>query len=105
MSRPRSDPTEVTLAFGRNVRATRTGLGWTMQALSARTGMQICSLSRIENGANLQLATAGRIAGALGEPLGALLRLDPVLCRHCLDTPPRGFTCQACGAAWSAVTR
>jgi transcriptional regulator with XRE-family HTH domain len=103
--RPRSDPTEVTLAFGRHVRETRTALGWTLEELSARTGMGLGSLSRIENGFNLTLATAGRLAVALGVPLAALLRLASVACGHCQDAPPRGFTCQECDLAGPAVTR
>jgi hypothetical protein len=42
--RPRSDPTEATLAFGRGAREARTALGWTLEELSARTGMGLGSL-------------------------------------------------------------
>lgn len=99
---PRGGATNTAAVFGRAVREARTARGWRLQDLADATGIGIGSASRIENGTNVTLGTAGRIAAALGVPLAALLR--PVACLDCVDAPPRGFTCQSCGAAGAAVT-
>jgi transcriptional regulator with XRE-family HTH domain len=103
MTRPQGDATEVTAVFARQVRAARTARNWSLRALSAASGVDHSTLSRIEKGAGITLGLAARIAGALGMPLPVLL--TEAACGHCLDAPPRGYTCQECGAPGPAVTR
>jgi transcriptional regulator with XRE-family HTH domain len=98
----RGDGADVTAVFSARVRASRGDRGWSLRDLSAVAGMTYPTLSKIENGAGTSLAGAARIARALGMPLAALL--PDVACGHCLDAPPRGFTCQECDLAGPAVT-
>ena len=102
MTGRQGDVTGVCAVFGQRVRAARTGRDWTLRELAAEAGVDHTTLSKIENGRGTRFAIAGRIAAAFGVPLAALL--PAVACGHCLDAPPRGFTCQECGTAGPAVT-
>ena len=102
MTGPRRAVTDVTIAFGRQVHDLRKARGWTLREMGALVRVEPSTLSRIEKGVDTTIGTAGQIAGVLGVQLAALLR--PVGCLHCLDAPPRGFTCQSCGATGTAVT-
>lgn len=97
---PQSDVTDVAVVFGRNVRDRRTASGQSLRAMAPLAGLRHAALGRIESGEGTTLATAGRIAAALGFPLSVLVGA----CGHCLDAPPRGFTCDVCGTAGTAVT-
>ena len=102
MTPPRGDSTDATAVFARRVRDLRAERGWLLRDLAEASGLGISTLSRIENGRDTSLGAAGMIARGLGVPLAALL--PDVACGHCLDAPPRGFTCQECGTAGPAVT-
>lgn len=61
--------------FGRSVRLLRLRRGWTQRQLAERAGITGPGVSRIEKGANgSNLATAWRIAEALGADLTAMIR-------------------------------
>lgn len=90
-----TDPEALTAVFGRRVRELRQERGWTLRHMAGLILLDFSTLSKIENGADTTLGTAGRIAGAFGLPLASLL--PPVRCGYCLDSPPRGFICPACG--------
>jgi transcriptional regulator with XRE-family HTH domain len=95
-------PGDVTAVFGRQVRTHRTARGWTLRAMAPLAGLRPSALHRIESGESTTLATAGRIAAALGVPLAVLV--TEAECGHCLGAPPAGGTCRECGAAGPAVT-
>jgi transcriptional regulator with XRE-family HTH domain len=102
----RGDGADVAAVFGRRVRAERTARGWLQRDLADASGVGTSTLSRTENGADPALALAAAIARGLGMPLAVLLAgmLPEPACGHCLDAPPRGFTCQECGTPGPAVT-
>lgn len=95
-------PVGEAAVFARKVRDHRADRGWLLRDLARASGVGVSTLSRVENGANATLSLAGRIARGFGVPLAALL--PDAACGHCLDAPPRGFTCQECGTAGPAVT-
>jgi transcriptional regulator with XRE-family HTH domain len=96
---------QTAAVFARRVREARLSRGWLLRDLAEASGVGISTLSRAETGArvDITLGTAERIARGLGVPLAALL--PDVACGHCLDDPPRGFTCQQCGTPGPAVVR
>jgi transcriptional regulator with XRE-family HTH domain len=100
MAVPRNS-SPVTVAFGRRVRELRQEHGWTVQKLADVTGLGPSGLWRVESGDNTTLATAGKIADALGVPLASML--DPESCAHCHGAPRRGWICGTCGAAGAEV--
>jgi transcriptional regulator with XRE-family HTH domain len=64
----------VTRAIGRRVRAARTGLGWTLDDLAARSGVSRRMLVNVEQGAtNPSIGTLLRLSDALGVGLPALV--------------------------------
>ena len=98
----RSEASAVTAALGRRAHDLRTGRGWSLRHFGGLVSVHESTLSKIENGADTTIGTAARIAAGLGVPVAGLLR--PFWCLHCLDAPPRGFTCDSCGASGTAVT-
>ena len=57
---------ETTRRFGANVRAARLARGWTQEDLSARTGLAVVQISRIERGVReIRLTTLLRLLTAL----------------------------------------
>jgi len=65
---------EVARAVGRRVRAARTGLGWTLDQLAARSGVSRRMLINVEQGStNPSIATLLRLSDALGIGLPALV--------------------------------
>jgi transcriptional regulator with XRE-family HTH domain len=97
---PQSDATDAAAVFGRNVRDRRTASGQSLRAMAPLAGLRHAALHRIESGEGTTLATARRIAAALGVPLPVLVSA----CGHCHDAPPRGYACQECGTPGPAVT-
>ncbi len=65
---------EAPQAFGRNVRAVRVEHGWTQEDLSARSGLAVVQISRIERGVReVRLTTIIRLIVALESTPEALL--------------------------------
>lgn len=65
-------------AFAGRVRAEREARGWSLRDLAGKSGMDIGTLSRIENRlAAPSLFAAMRIADGLGLPLGGMLGGPP----------------------------
>lgn len=92
---PSRDGTRAAVRFGARVAAERRRRGWNSSKTAAATGVDMTQLARIERGATgLRLTIAAHIAAALGISLDGLL----APCPQCNDTPPHGFTCNACGA-------
>jgi transcriptional regulator with XRE-family HTH domain len=61
--------------FGENVRRIRHERGWTQEDLSARTGLAVVQISRIERGKReIRLTTLIRLLDAYDVPPEALLR-------------------------------
>jgi len=61
-------------AIGERVRLERLERSWTLADLSARTGIKILNLSRLEKGKHLpSLETLARVGGAFGLPVAALV--------------------------------
>lgn len=68
------DPQTVTAAIARNVRTHRGRHGWTLDALSARSGLSKGMLVQVEAArTNPSIATLCRLADALGVPLARLV--------------------------------
>jgi transcriptional regulator with XRE-family HTH domain len=60
--------------FGSNVRNARRELGWTQEDLSARTGLAVVQVSRIERGKReIRLSTLVRLLESLGKSPDDLL--------------------------------
>lgn len=67
-------PAAVARAIGRRVRASRTGHGWTLDALALRSGVSRRMLVSVEQGStNPSIATLLRLSDALGIGLPALV--------------------------------
>ena len=68
------EPEEVNAAVGRNVRAQRTRLAWTLDELAARSGVSKGMLSQVEQArTNPSVATICRLATALGVSIASLV--------------------------------
>jgi transcriptional regulator with XRE-family HTH domain len=87
---------ESVAAFAANVARLRASRGWTLREMGEMTGMSASTALRAEQGKDLYLSSALALADVFGVPLGDLVG-EPD-CAHCRDAPPRGFTCDACGA-------
>lgn len=61
------------LLIGGNVREARQQAGLTQQTLAERAGLALKTLSRIENGEDMNLSTLAAIAAALDVTLGELV--------------------------------
>jgi hypothetical protein len=60
--------------IGARVRAERAARGWTLAELSARTGIKVPNLSRLEKGRHMpSLETLEKVADAMGLPVVALV--------------------------------
>jgi len=69
-----SDPAPLTGALARAVQALRTERGWSLDRLSARSGVSKGALVALEQGrSNPSLATLARIADAFGVPVTRLI--------------------------------
>jgi transcriptional regulator with XRE-family HTH domain len=68
------EPQDVNAAVGRNVRAHRTRLAWTLDDLAARSGVSKGMLSQVEQArTNPSVATICRLATALGVSVASLV--------------------------------
>lgn len=68
----------IALAIGARVRSARTGRGWTLDELSARSGVSRRALVNVEQGASSpSVATLLKLAGALGVSLASLVEAAP----------------------------
>jgi transcriptional regulator with XRE-family HTH domain len=68
------EPQDVNAAVGRNVRAQRTSLAWTLDDLAARSGVSKGMLSQVEQArTNPSVATICRLATALGISIASLV--------------------------------
>jgi transcriptional regulator with XRE-family HTH domain len=75
---PSRDPSAITAALSRNVRALRLGERFTLDALAARAGISKGMLVQVEQArTNPSLATLCRLANALGISLPQLLDVGP----------------------------
>ncbi|NIM52352.1 MAG: cupin domain-containing protein [Gemmatimonadales bacterium] len=75
---PSRDPSAITAALSRNVRAVRLGERLTLDAMAARAGISKGMLVQVEQGrTNPSLATLCRLANALGVSLPQLLDVGP----------------------------
>jgi transcriptional regulator with XRE-family HTH domain len=69
-----ADMNDAIQQFGENVRRTRHERGWTQEDLSARTGLAVVQISRIERGKReIRLTTLIRLLNAFDEPPQVLL--------------------------------
>jgi transcriptional regulator with XRE-family HTH domain len=76
-----TDPAAVTAAVARNLRALRTGRGWSLDTLASRSGVSRGVLIAIEQSrGNPSIATLCRISDAFGVALVRLVEVD--------DSPP-----------------
>lgn len=82
--------------FGIRMKRMHEARGWSLRELGRRSGVSNPMLSKIEHGGSCTLDIAAKIAGALRTTIDAML--SPWTCGQCIDSPPPGFTCQACGA-------
>ena len=82
--------------FSKRVTDARERRNWSMRELAAKAGVSVSTISRAEAGHEVWLSAALRMADALGVPLEKLTRSPE--CAQCYDSPPPGFTCNACGA-------
>lgn len=78
----------VTAAFGRRARELRQERGWSLERMASRPGLNISAVRRAERGGNIRLATAERIADALGVPLAGMLGGGS--CGHCRECGAEG---------------
>jgi transcriptional regulator with XRE-family HTH domain len=73
------EPDEINAAVGRNVRAHRTRLAWTLEDLAARSGVSKGMLSQVEQArTNPSVATICRLATALGVSVASLVEAPEV---------------------------
>jgi transcriptional regulator with XRE-family HTH domain len=69
-----ADMNDAIQQFGENVRRARHERGWTQEDLSARTGLAVVQISRIERGKReIRLSTLIRLLNAFDEPPQVLL--------------------------------
>lgn len=87
--------TSVNEVFGQRVRRLRHHRRWSLRVLHEQSGVAINTLSRTENGHNLYLYSACKLAEALGTDLGRLV--GPLRCHTCLDVPAPRTNCADCG--------
>lgn len=67
-----------------------------MRDLATKSGLSASLICRLEaGGREVELASAIRLARALGEPLSSLV--DDTTCPVCTGEPPEGFACKTCG--------
>jgi transcriptional regulator with XRE-family HTH domain len=70
-----ADMDDAIQQFGENVRTARHERGWTQEDLSARTGLAVVQISRIERGKReIRLTTLIRLLDAFDVPPEVLLR-------------------------------
>jgi transcriptional regulator with XRE-family HTH domain len=73
------DPSLVTAAVGRHVRAERARLAWTLEELAARSGVSKGMLIQVEQArSNPSIATVCRLADALGVSVASLVEAPEV---------------------------
>jgi transcriptional regulator with XRE-family HTH domain len=73
------EPEDVNAAVGRNVRAQRTRLAWTLDDLAARSGVSKGMLSQVEQArTNPSVATICRLATAFGVSIASLVEAPEV---------------------------
>lgn len=91
------------IIFGVRMKQARERHGWSQRELGRRSGITSVALGKIEAGGGITLDHAVTIAATLRAPLLSMLILWT--CGQCLDSPPAGYTCQACSAHGGAVSR
>lgn len=102
-------PGEVSDSIRRNVRVLRLARGWSIAQLSRACvpldpSLTVDSLANLERGADNGRRPARRITAddlytlACVFEVPASFLVDDSGCPTCLGRPPRGFTCNACGA-------
>ncbi|NUP15467.1 MAG: helix-turn-helix transcriptional regulator [Streptomyces sp.] len=108
MTEPRRD--RISIAVAQNVTRLRQARGWHLRDLSDRTAragkrVGISSLSRIENARDghkphtaVSVDDLVALAAAFEVPVDQLLTVWEPNCAACMDKPPTGFACRACGA-------
>jgi transcriptional regulator with XRE-family HTH domain len=70
-----ADMDDAIQQFGENVRRARHERGWTQEDLSARTGLAVVQISRIERGKReIRLTTLIRLLDAFDVPAETLLK-------------------------------
>jgi transcriptional regulator with XRE-family HTH domain len=94
---------EINATFGQRAAALWGQRGLSGREVMRRAGLSSSFITRLGHGDGIGLAPAARIAQVLGVPLGQLL--GPPACGQCLDAPPPGFTCNACGAKGEEAQR
>ncbi len=93
-------PDRPAVLFGRQLRAARERLGLSQRELARRVHMTGPGLSGYESGQRMPpLDVALDLAKICGFSLDALNGEPP--CGRCYGRPPRGFTCNECGAGAS----
>lgn len=81
--------------FGLRVRRLRGHNKWSLRQLHAASGVGINTLSRVENGGDMYMSSARRLATVFGLSLGDLDAA--VKCEECLDVPAPRTSCTVCG--------
>lgn len=100
----------ISLAVAHNITVFRRTRRWTLRQVSDRCAqagkrVAISRLSRIENAADgsatleISIDNVVALAAAFNVTIEELLTPWEPKCTACLDTPPPGFSCTACGTA------
>ncbi|MEU9444623.1 helix-turn-helix transcriptional regulator [Streptomyces sp. NPDC048304] len=109
MRKPRTDELAVSRAVGANVAALRKMRGWSQRALANQTqntgkAVGFSTICRMEKAARpdqgpvaVYVDDVVSLAAAFGVTVQRLI--TPPKCRACMDQPPPGFACRACGAS------
>jgi len=70
--------------------------GLSQRELGRQANVSFSTISRMEAGHDFSFDNAAKVAEALGYPLAEFLTAEP--CEVCHGQPPKGFTCNSCGA-------
>ncbi len=90
---------EQSVIVGQNVRTLRCRAGWTLARLAGLFGRSVSGVCRMELGERgFTGSEVEQLAAIFGVTAADLL---PPGCLNCDGQPPRGFTCDACGAIGS----
>jgi transcriptional regulator with XRE-family HTH domain len=115
MSRPRNyDDLPVSRIVGGNIAVMRAARGWSQRTLADRTKggegkpvgfSTICRIEKTREPGTSPVAVCVDDLVALAAAFGVRPEqlLDEPKCHACMDAPPAGFTCNACGTAGGAA--
>lgn len=106
---PRTDPLTVSRTVGANVAALRSVRGWSQRGLAQQTEIKgskpvgFSTIARMEKRAQPTeepVAVYIDDVVSLAETFGVTVQelITPPKCMACMDNPPAGFACRACGA-------